>query len=143
MDRFAPAVTRRRVGRSFAAILVCLFIALRGSPARAQTTSDCFPDRIVSFVPGSVSSPPAFNTWQPGIVLGPPGSATPTTGSLAVMSVGHGGAITLEFPDNEIVDGPGPDLIAFGNPFFCTSGPPSHAHPESGVPQPGLAEATA
>ena len=140
MDRFAPAVTWRRVGRSFAAILVCLFIALRGSPARAQTTSDCFPDRIVSFVPGSVSSPPAFNTWQPGIVLGPPGSATPTTGSLAVMSVGHGGTITLEFTDNEIVDGPGPDLIVFENPFFCTSVPASDADPYSVFAEPGIVE---
>ncbi len=140
MDRFAPAVTRRRVGRSFAAILVCLFIALRGSPARAQATSDCFPDRIVSFVPGSVSSPPAFNTWQPGIVLGPPGSATPTTGSLAVMSVGHGGTITLEFTDNEIVDGPGPDLIVFENPFFCTSVPASDADPYSVFAEPGIVE---
>src|SRR3989454_548088 len=140
MDRFAPAVTRRRVGRSFAAILVCLFIALRGSPARAQATSDCFPDRIVSFVPGSVSSPPAFNTWQPGIVLGPPGSATPTTGSLAVMSVGHGGTITLEFTDNEIVDGPGPDLIVFENPFFCTSVPGSDADPYSVFAEPGIVE---
>jgi len=140
MDRFAPAVTRRRVGRSFAAILVCLFIALRGSPARAQATSDCFPDRIVSFVPGSVSSPPAFNTWQPGIVLGPPGSATPTTGSLAVMSVGHGGTITLEFTDNEIVDGPGPDLIVFENPFFCSSVPASDADPYSVFAEPGIVE---
>src|SRR3989442_12887472 len=140
MDRFAPAVTRRRVGRSFAAILVCLFIALRGSPARAQTTSDCFPDRIVSFVPGSVSAPRALNTWQPGIVLGPAGSATPTTGSLAVMSVGHGGTITLEFTDNEIVDGPGPDLIVFENPFFCTSVPASDADPYSVFAEPGIVE---
>jgi len=140
MDRFAPAVTWRRVGRSFTAILVCLFIALRGSPARAQATSDCFPDRIVSFVPGSVSSPPAFNTWQPGIVLGPPGSATPTTGSLAVMSVGHGGTITLEFTDNEIVDGPGPDLIVFENPFFCTSVPASDSDPYSVFAEPGIVE---
>ena len=140
MDRFAPAVTWRRVGRSFTAILVCLFIALRGSPARAQATSDCFPDRIVSFVPGSVSSPPAFNTWQPGIVLGPPGSATPTTGSLAVMSVGHGGTITLEFTDNEIVDGPGPDLIVFENPFFCASVPASDSDPYSVFAEPGIVE---
>src|SRR5437867_256979 len=140
MDRFAPAVTRRRVGRSFAAILVCLCSARRGSAARAQATGACFPDRIVAFVPGSGSSPPAFNTWQPGIVLGPPGSATPTTGSLAVMSVGHGGTITLEFTDNEIVDGPGPDLIVFENPFFCTSVPASDADPYSVFAEPGIVE---
>jgi len=117
-----------------------LIAALSGTPSRAQATSDCFPDRIVSFVLGSVSSPPAFNTWQPGIVLGPPGNATPTTGSLTVMSVGHGGTITLEFTDNEIVDGPGPDLIVFENPFFCTAAPVSDADPYSVFAEPGIVE---
>jgi len=117
-----------------------LIAALPIGYARAQATSDCLPDRIASFVPGSVSSPPAFNTWQPGIVLGPPGNATPTTGSLAVMSVGHGGSITLEFADNEIVDGPGPDFIVFENPFFCTSAPASDADPYSVFAEPGIVE---
>jgi hypothetical protein len=117
-----------------------LIAALSGGPARAQATSDCFPDRIASFTLGSVSSPPAFNTWQPGIVLGPPGNATPTTGSLAVMSVGHGGSITLEFTDNEIIDGPGPDLIVFENPFFCTAAPASDADPYSVFAEPGIVE---
>jgi hypothetical protein len=117
-----------------------LFATLPGSLARAQATSDCFPDRIASFVLGSVSSPPAFNTWQPGIVLGPPGNATPTTGSLAVMSVGHGGTITLQFTDNEIVDGPGPDLIVFENPFFCTAAPLSDADPYSVFAEPAIVE---
>jgi len=117
-----------------------LIVFLPAGPARAQATSDCLPDRIASFVLGTVSSPPAFNTWQPGIVLGPPGNATPTTGSLAVMSVGHGGSITLEFTDNEIVDGPGPDLIVFENPFFCTGAPASDADPYSVFAEPGIVE---
>src|SRR6267378_6444976 len=107
-----------RSARFPVAVLIFL-VALSGAPqARAQATTDCFPDRIVSFVVGTVSAPPATNTWEPGIVIGPPGSATPTTGSLSVMSLGHGGRITLEFTDNVIVDGPGPDFIAFENPFF-------------------------
>jgi hypothetical protein len=122
------------------ALSALLFAALPGGLARAQATSDCLPDRIASFVLGTVSSPPAFNTWQPGIVLGPPGNATPTSGSLAVMSVGHGGSITLEFTDNEIVDGPGPDLIVFENPFFCTSVPASDADPYSVFAEPGIVE---
>ena len=122
------------------ALSAVLSAALSGSLAVAQATSDCLPDRIASFVLGTVSSPPAFNTWQPGIVLGPPGNATPTTGSLAVMSVGHGGTITLEFTDNEIVDGPGPDLIVFENPFFCTSAPATDADPYSVFAEPGIVE---
>ena len=105
---------------------------------RAQATTDCFPDRIVALTTGTVSSPPATNTWEPGIVLGPPGDATPTTGSLAVMSLGHGGTITLEFTDNVVVDGPGPDLIVFENPFFCTSVPLSDADPYSVFAEPGI-----
>lgn len=47
----------------------------------------------------------------PEIVLGPPG------GTLDVASLGCGGAITLGFDEPAIVDGPGPDLIVFENPF--------------------------
>ena len=122
--------------------LVAALLWLPAPPARAQATTDCFADRIVSLLIGSVSAPPATNTWQPGIVLGPPGSATPTTGSLSVMSLGHGGQITLEFTDNEIVDGPGPDFIAFENPFFCTAVPLTGADPYSVFAEPGIVEAS-
>jgi len=130
MHRFAPAG-------------LALALLAAASPGRAQTTTDCFADRIASLVIGSVSAPPATSTWQPGIVLGPPGNATPTTGSLAVMSLGHGGQITLEFTDNEIVDGPGPDFIVFENPFFCTAVPLTASDPYSVFAEPGIVEASA
>ncbi len=123
------------------ALLTLLAAAPTGAP-RAQTITDCFADRVVSLLTGTVSSPPATNTWQPGIVLGPPGNATPTTGSLAVMSLGHGGRITLEFTDNEIVDGPGADFIVFENPFFCTAVPATAADPYSVFAEPGIVEAS-
>ncbi len=126
----APAT--RRTGR---ACIVCL--ALLIAPATVRSAPDCFPDRVASFVPGSTSAPPLFNSWQPGIVLGPPGDATPTTGSLTVLSLGHGGSITLEFTDNVIVDGPGPDLIVFENPFFCTQAPASDGDTWSVLAEPG------
>jgi len=129
-----------RCVRSRIVPLILLALLLRATPARAQATTDCFPDRIVSFTVGTVSSPPAFDTWEPGIVIGPPGNATPTTGSLAVMSLGHGGRITLEFTDNTIVDGPGPDFIVFENPFFCTAVPLSDADPWSVFAEPGIVE---
>jgi len=129
-----------RSARFPTAVLILLVALSRATSARAQATTDCFPDRIVSFTVGTVSAPPATNTWEPGIVLGPPGGSTPTNGSLAVMSLGHGGRITLEFTNNEIVDGPGPDLILFENPFFCTSVPLSDADPYSVFAEPGIVE---
>jgi len=128
--------------RFVAAPLIAGLLGLPASPARAQATTDCFADRIVSLVIGTVSAPPATDTWEPGIVLGPPGNATPTTGSLSVMSLGHGGQITLEFTDNEIVDGPGPDFIAFENPFFCTAVPLTASDPYSVFAEPGIVEAS-
>jgi hypothetical protein len=116
------------------AALVLLFAPIE--VALAGVGSDCFPDRVVVYAVGTISSPPAFNSWQPGIVLGPPGNATPTTGSLTVLSLGHGGSITLAFTDNEIVDGPGPDFIVFENPFFCTAPPLTAADPWAPSPSP-------
>ncbi len=122
-------------------VLFALFV-LAPESARADATSNCFADRIAALQIGLVSSPPATNTWQPGMVLGPPGDATPTTGSLAVMSLGHGGQIVLAFDDNEIVDGPGPDFIVFENPFFCTTVPLSSNDPWSVFAEPGIVEAS-
>jgi Bacterial TSP3 repeat len=138
------------MGRRFAALrksaaaglvaLLCPFAP--DGLALAGVGSDCFPDRVVAYTVGTISSPPAFNSWQPGIVLGPPGSATPTTGSLDVLSLGHGGSITLAFTDNEIVDGPGPDFIVFENPFFCTAPPLTASDPWSSFSEPGIVEAS-
>jgi hypothetical protein len=130
----SPAASRR----SSCLPLVPIFLIASVFPASSEPTTDCFADRIVAFSVGTVSSPPATNTWQPGMVLGPPGDATPTTGSLSVVSLGHGGEIVLEFTDNEIVDGPGPDFVVFENPFFCTSAPLSEADPYSVFAEPGI-----
>ncbi|HYV84481.1 MAG TPA: hypothetical protein VFB49_01085 [Patescibacteria group bacterium] len=130
-------------GARCAAPLACVALALASfSSAAAGVGSDCFPDRIVVYAVGSISAPPAFNSWQPGIVLGPPGNATPTTGSLTVLSLGHGGSITLGFTDNEILDGPGPDFVVFENPFFCSAVPAGAADPWSVFAEPGVVEAS-
>jgi hypothetical protein len=128
--------TRPAVASAF---ILLLYPAL----AHAAQAVDCFPDRVADYSPAPVSSPPPFGSWQPGIVLGPPGNATPTTGSLTVLSLGHGGSITLEFDDNEIVDGPGPDFIVFENPFFCTAPPLTATDPWSAFAEPGIVEASA
>jgi hypothetical protein len=137
----SPAVPAL-AGPPFAALVALSILAVPG-PVRADPTTDCFPDRVVALAIGSVASPPAFNSWQPGIVLGPPGNTTPTNGTLTVMSLGHGGSVVLEFSDNEIVDGPGPDFIVFENAFFCTAPPPTEADPWSVFAEPGIVEASA
>ncbi len=49
----------------------------------------------------------------PGAVLGPPVAGDPQ----AVVSLGNGGWVVLEFAGNAIVDGPGVDFTVFENPF--------------------------
>ncbi len=140
VPRRARAAAMRRAGVAARCALIAALAAASASRAGADSTSDCFADRVVSFRPGTYSALPGTNTWQPGIVLGPPGDATPSTGSLSVMSLGHGGQIVLEFADNEIVDGPGPDFIVFENPFFCSPVPQSDVDPWSVNAEPGIVE---
>lgn len=79
-----------------------------------DTGPDPFADAVVSFVPGEGAGFGADG--YPDIVLGPPlGSGD--AGSLDVLSLGDQGEIVLEFTDLGLVDGDGPDLIVFENPF--------------------------
>lgn len=81
-------------------------------PARPD---DPFADAVVSFTPG-----PGAGFGQdrlPGVVLGAPDGAGDGMGSLDVLSLGRGGVVVLEFTDVAAVDGPGPDLTVFENPF--------------------------
>jgi hypothetical protein len=66
-----------------------------------------------SFGPGQNVGQDLF----PAPILGPPRGAGCCQGSLDVVSLGNGGAVTLEFANNAIVDGPGPDFIVFENAF--------------------------
>ncbi len=60
---------------------------------------------------------------MPGIVFGPPEGAGELSGSLHVVSLGNGGAITLGFGDQAIIDGDGPDFIVFENAFYAGGNP--------------------
>jgi len=53
----------------------------------------------------------------PDIVFGPPLGGGEGRGSMDVLSLGKSGTIVLDF-DLTIIDGPGPDLVVFENPFF-------------------------
>lgn len=110
-----------------AGALALLLVLGAAAPARGeQAAIDCFADRVVELRSGFSDPTTGFGYKNlPGIVLGPPGDSLPTTGSLSVASLGSGGEITLEFTDNRIVDGPGPDLILFENSFFVGGVPTS------------------
>ncbi len=76
---------------------------------------DRWADRVVAFAPGPNAG---FGQDKlPGVVLGPPQGAGDKAGSLHVVSLGKGGAITVALDDGPAVDGPGPDLAVFENAF--------------------------
>ncbi|MBA3547198.1 MAG: hypothetical protein H0T76_11990 [Nannocystis sp.] len=81
--------------------------------------SDPFIDCVESFLPeGAVFGQDRF----PEVVYGPPVAGSPNMGSLDVLSLGCGGAITLYFDAPAIVDGPGPDFIVFENAIPAGTG---------------------
>ena len=89
-----------------------------------MTPSDRFIDCVESFTPeGAVFGQDRF----PEVVYGPPMAGPANMGSLDVLALGCGGAITLYFDAPAIVDGPGPDFIVFENPI--PAGPGTFAEP--------------
>jgi hypothetical protein len=102
-----------------------------GPAPDAGRPADPFADRIVSYCQGSGAG---FGQAQlPGVVLGPPRGAGSGTGSFDVLSLGNGGSIVLELTDIELVDGDGPDLLVFENPFAAFPEPGFVAVSEDGV----------
>ena len=79
-----------------------------------------FVDRVVSYQIGSGGG--QGEDKLPEIVLGPPKGGGKLMAGKDVFSLGTGGVITLEFVDNEVFDGKGPDLIVFENPFLAEPG---------------------
>ncbi len=78
-----------------------------------ETEGDAYADSVLSFSAGS-SAGYGEQSW----VLGPPVDTGVFQGSLDVLSLGLDGTIEVEFTDNVIVDGAGPDFTVFENPFL-------------------------
>lgn len=114
-------------GDSTAEAKTCLPLCEKG-------TKDAFVDCVVEFKPApetahyveeyevtdpetgqKVTKTREYFGWNhdkmPGIVLGPPGGVFDT------VSLGCEGSLTVGFVDPPLIDGPGPDLIVFENPF--------------------------
>ena len=80
-----------------------------------------YAQNVESFEPGSGAGFGQDNF--PGIVLGPPDGIGTGAGSLDVLSLGVGGTITLSFGNMQLIDGDGPDLLVFENPFWMGNDP--------------------
>jgi len=104
---------------------VLALLLLLAAPAAAEP----FADRVVSYTIGRGGG--AREADLPGVVLGGPRGAGAFEGSTDTFSLGLGGSIVLEFTDNVVVDGPGPDFTVFENPFLVrgTTTQPPYAEP--------------
>lgn len=103
-------------------LLVALLAGCQGRSAAetGDTGSDAdgpdpFADEVVSFVAGEGAG--FGQDALPDIVLGPPRAPGTGAGSTDVLSFGREGVIVLGFDDVVVVDGEGPDLLVFENPF--------------------------
>lgn len=94
--------------------MVSVAILVMHSDAReAEKSSDPFVDKVVEFKVGDGGG---FNSDKlPEIVLGCPYGGGEFLGGSHVLSLGREGSITLEFVDNEVIDGAGVDLLIFEN----------------------------
>ncbi|MCX6338879.1 MAG: putative Ig domain-containing protein [Candidatus Aureabacteria bacterium] len=94
--------------------------------------ADPFADAVASFQP---LSPGGFGSGNLSCVLGPPFGGGVMRGSTHVVSLHaranedggasapYGGSITLQFTNNIVVNGPGPDFIIFENVFYAGGDP--------------------
>ncbi|HJW69010.1 MAG TPA: thrombospondin type 3 repeat-containing protein [Candidatus Binatia bacterium] len=94
------------------ALALAFGLVLATSTARA----DPYLDGVVSWRVGTGGG--GREADLPGVVLGPPRGGGAFTGSLDVFSLGLGGQIVVEFLDNVVVNGPGPDFTVFENAFL-------------------------
>ena len=93
---------------------MCLTLFADPSAADSEKEKgDPFVDRVVEFKKGQGGG---FNEEKlPDIVLGCPHGGGEIRGGSHVLSLGREGSITLEFVDNEVIDGEGVDLLIFEN----------------------------
>jgi len=92
-------------------VLALLLLALA-----PRASAEPFADAVVSYTIGTGGG--AMEGALPGIVLGPPRGGGAFRGTTDTFSLGLGGSIVLAFTDNVVIDGPGPDLTVFENPFL-------------------------
>lgn len=119
MDFFSSRRWERSLLRSRSNALLAALVAAGSLMVGQKAFAQCFPDGVASFSPGAGAG--FGQAYLPQCVLGPPhGNANPELPNAdqhELLSLGVGGSITLEFTSHLIIDGPGPDLTVFENPF--------------------------
>ncbi len=116
----------RTAGRRVRAAALLLVVSSLGplagcsaDPTSVERDGEPFAVEVVDFQPGEGAG---FGLDRfPEVVLGPPRGGGERAGSLDVLSLGRGGAIVLRL-GRTAVDGPGPDLLVFENPFRFPGG---------------------
>ena len=96
-------------------LLACAAPADTGDTGVLLEPPDVYADAIVSFEPGDAAG--YGQELMPDVVLGAPAGGGSDAGGLDVLSLGDRGVIVIEFVDLVAVDGPGPDILVFENPF--------------------------
>ncbi|MDP3274485.1 MAG: cell surface protein [Deltaproteobacteria bacterium] len=98
--------------------------AVDGATDASPRGARVFASRVVRFEPGEGAG--FGQSRMPDIVLGAPRGAGDLRGGTDVVSLGRGGQICLSFEPSVIVDGEGPDLIVFENPFIVSGSPEAY-----------------
>lgn len=88
------------------------FTTSQGQSVQLPLNHDPWTDAVVSFTDGMPTATSATNPWG---VVGKPDyrGKDDAEDEEAYRALGHGGTLVLEFIDNVLVDGPGPDLVIF------------------------------
>jgi hypothetical protein len=120
----------RRSFLSGSPVALAVFALLNACGSRESVTDsgacDPWAVAVVDFVPGEGAGYGAEDL--PGVVLGPPEGGQATQGALDVVSLGLGGTLSVEL-GCPVVDGDGPDLFIYENPFVVGGGPRVYTDP--------------
>jgi hypothetical protein len=84
----------------------------QGHRVKVAAKHDPWADAVVSFKPGN---PGPRRSKDPRAALGKPDykGTDDAADEKTFVALGHGGELVLEFRDNVLIDGPGPDLVIF------------------------------
>jgi hypothetical protein len=123
----------------YARATAILLPMVKNTRATAGQTADPFADHVVTFnpltpggwghgfVPSNVTGPPWISASQSTPQTFSPASSPADLASLHARDAASGlpasGAIVLEFKDNIVENGPGPDFSVFENVFFVRGNP--------------------
>jgi len=84
-------------------------------PTAIPTPGSPYADVVVEYEQGPITGGSLSIGYHPEYVIGPPDAVLDPC-CTGLLPLGTGGFVTVEFTDNSIVNGPGPDLSITGDP---------------------------